>query len=295
MKKQKKSSIKLVLSGGLGNQLFQYAACRSLAIQTRSNLIIDLRFYDKCYGSSRSEYRPCLIDQLPVTADFIYNQGDHRFVSRIRRHVERLQKRVYWSNNLGFDAAFTSLNPPLVVSSLLQSHKYFESNWMDIKPELNCDLWIDDTGKPVQSKIASGETVAVHVRRGDYLVHPELNIGDLNAYYRRAIVRMATLIKDPHFAFFSDDISWCKNNFSEVADNIQFIEFRDGRSKPEREFALMTKCQHHIIANSTYSWWAAYLASHDNQCVIMPRKWTKGLKSQDIDLKPEHWEVIDCE
>jgi hypothetical protein len=144
---------------------------------------------------------------------------------------------------------------------------------------------ISQTALPILAQIKATNSVCVHARRGDYLTNKRYVVLEMD-YYRRAIKTLSSQFTNLHFFVFSDDIDWCKVNFEAdcnctfVSDNQRFM-LRD-------EFEMMQNCQHHITANSTLSWWAAWLNKNHVKVVICPQKWFFDAKSTQ-DLIPQTW------
>ena len=114
------------------------------------------------------------------------------------------------------------------------------------------------------------ETVAIHIRRGDYITQNNPNARGVE-YYQEAIKAISTIVKKTRFCFFSDDLEWVKENFSNVK-NVVFAN--ENRLLDDiEEFELMSKCHHQIISNSSFSWWAAWLNQNTQKTVIVPKEW----------------------
>jgi hypothetical protein len=118
--------------------------------------------------------------------------------------------------------------------------------------------------------LESPESVAVHVRRGDYLKHPAFHVCD-TAYYREAMGSLRAKLYEPRFHIFSDDPDWCRKTFMD--DDTEVVDSGKAGENPLHDLHLMSLASHHIIANSSYSWWAAWLGDKAGQQVIMPERW----------------------
>jgi hypothetical protein len=156
--------------------------------------------------------------------------------------------------------------------------------------------------RPITSKnnlyvlehIQSKESVSMHVRRGDYVNNPILGgLVDVD-YYMRAIACIKERTENPHFFVFSDDMKWVCNNILQHVDNICTIIDWNKKENSYLDMQLMSKCKHHIIPNSSFSWWGAYLADNKNKIVVTPRTWTnkeRGIEMRDMNLT--NWVVMD--
>lgn len=167
-----------------------------------------------------------------------------------------------------------------IYSGYFQSEKYFAHNRSLILQNLNVDTIYNKIVTKYKD-ILSGITVSIHVRRGDYVVlsdkHPVMSL----EYYKKAIQYIG---KYDRLIVFSDDIEWCKTNLK--FSHAKYIE-----NEPDYiDMVLMSKCTHNIIANSTFSWWAAWLNKNKDKIVIAPKEWFGVQRNlSDVDIVPEEW------
>lgn len=242
--------------GWLGNQMFQYAATKALSLHVGT----------EC---SFPRNKPSLYDLFPISAAW----------------MRGLDFRVtYQEPHFHFDPAFWDLKNGAVLSGYFQSEKYFAPYAEQIRRE----FMLPPSYLHIPPLAARGETVSVHVRRGDYLSpelrdhHPPLTM----EYYRAAMARFP----GARFQLFSDDPGWCLLNFRDAGYK---VEISTGHTAPE-DMALMASCDHHIIANSSFSWWGAWLGRNPGKRVVAPAAWfgpSKPLPQWDTrDLLPESWE-----
>jgi len=287
--------------GGLGNQLFQYAAGLALARRHQAKLIIDTSFY---YAKSHRSFQ---LNQLEL--DFELWLGGEtselelsstlsgkpmgrgtKFRAEPRHHAD-----IFFSErSFCFDGRFLMLTPPVVLQGYYQSARYFH----DIEDELRAQISLRGQPCPrfheAQNVIESSRTpIAVHVRRGDLIrgerVHPVH--GCLGwPYYLKALHIMKRLIdRDHDLFFFGDDLAALSDLQSKVGQSI--IVSHSDLSAAE-DLMLMRKCRHFITANSTFSWWGAWLGKGPDKIVISPRQWfsPSGLRQNNVcDLIPEGW------
>jgi len=291
---------KVAIYGGLGNQMFQYAlaiAMDASGIPTRIsvndylvkrhyqgfellrafNVAIPIRDRFRIYVMNR--LRPVFVD---VSNTWIKNIMTKIVISN--SNVYREVKDFYYDENV-----FEQESAYLVGN--WQSIKYFESQKKLIKEVFNFNKPHDLFNLKFASEIENRNSVAVHVRRGDY-TKPELAgsrmIYDSLSYYYQAFSIINTAFDKPIFYIFSDDIKWAKENFKGF--NFVFVSHNQG-SKSYLDMYLMTLCKHFIIANSSFSWWAAWLADSPMKKVIMPRLWIKKMDCSSI--QPEGWIALD--
>jgi hypothetical protein len=276
------------LQGGLGNQLFQYAAARALA--TRLNKPFKLETItslqkDKLRHIALNDFRAAF--ELATTEEvkqFVYFPSLYRHKPAF---FSRLGKHVYREPHFHFDPCFFELNDPVLIDGFWQSPLYFK----DIEATLRQDFTIkEELVQRVKEKgkeLASKPSVAVHIRRGDFLKpRPAAYHGVLDTdYYSKAIELLAEKVPDLSVHYFSDDIKWVQQNLP--AYNAEFVSSFT-RSAIE-DFYLMTRCRHNIIANSSFSWWPAWLNDNPGKIVIAPKKWFAVSHINTGDLIPAGW------
>lgn len=177
--------------------------------------------------------------------------------------------------------------------------RYYWGYWQhyhyikDIEPQLRENFQFREglkgENRKLLNQVSGLETVSLHVRRGDYIGHPLLGgICELD-YYREAIVRIKKELQDPVFIVFSDDISWCKNSLPLA--NAVYVNWNTGRDN-YLDMQLMSRCRHHIIANSSFSWWGAWLNNYEGKKVIAPGKWVNLPGNDSTGLLPPNWTRI---
>lgn len=261
------------LMGGLGNQMFQIAAAHALALRNNTESGFDLsQCYTPAQGNKASKYRENIfknINDVSINANYINNL--------IYDDLDKIYKENSFSYN----------EIPFIIDIYMigyfQSEKYF----LDYKNEILNLFSITDTTLVNDYlygfKFMNRPITAVHVRRGDYLNHPEFHPVLSIKYYQEAMKQ----IGDSSFIFISDDMEWVKNNFR--GPNIWYSNFTDEIN----DFKLLTLCDNNIIANSSFSWWGAYLNKNPNKKIIAPKKWFGPLGPQDTqDLIPSDWSII---
>ena len=140
--------------------------------------------------------------------------------------------------------------------------------------------------KEYQQKIIESESVSLHIRRGDYINHPFLNTCDVE-YYKKAVMEILKINKQVHFFIFSDDIHWVKNNLDFI--NHKTLIVLESDIPDNEEMYLMSQCKYNIIANSSFSWWGAWLNQNSDKKVIAPKKWFKSSTLNTNDLIPASW------
>lgn len=289
------------LSGGLGNQMFQYAAGRRIAWANRTHLKLDISNYE--YDKVRS-YRLGyfnIIEDLasPEEIDRLTHIHKKNGMNRIYRWAEQwipVQRRTWIKERtLYFDPDVLKISGNAFIEGNWASEKYFVDITEIIRQEFTLKNDLSAFSKSISTHIQETESVSLHIRRGDYVSSPGVSqrFGFLGLdYYSSAIARLVESVKHPTFFVFSDDIAWVKENLA-MECPVEYISRENGEMEYE-DLALMRKCKHHIIANSTFSWWGAWLGENQNKIVIAPQRWysdpdfaaqTKNLE----DFIPSTW------
>ena len=244
---------------GLGNQMFTVATTLAMAIDNEDEAVFpDLHNRD-WYG------------------DYVDNIFRNLKTGNSKSFVQSTYREINWKYNE------IPYSKNLCLSGYFQSEKYFAHRRKEI---------LDSILGHMQEKYADIFTrqklIGVHVRRGDYLTPTlsEFHHAQTVDYYHRA---MSLFDEDSNFVFFSDDIEWCKQNFASI-DNTHFVE---GETDVV-DLYFMSIMEHNIIANSTFSWWGAWLNQNPNKIVIAPHKWygPKNSHLEDNDIIPEHWRIV---
>lgn len=277
------------MRGGLGNQMFQYAFYQALKSRGR-DAKISLGFFMR-----HPELRPfCLTEVFPqIVLDYV---SEERFVeidaawqeikkdpNALNGFVKDYKNRFFWVEDRSmhyYPEVFETQNCAFI--GYWQSEKYFKdirSRLLDDFAFMHGEVKYETLKKELQNH---ENYVSVHIRRGDYLKNMEM-YGDLAAsgYYKNAMEYMRQWVRNPVFVYFSDDMQWVKNHFPDK--NGIFIEaeiFEDYQSW--YDMSLMSCCSNHIIANSTFSWWGAWLNRKADKIVIAPKIWLYDRKTPDI-------------
>ncbi|MBL7740058.1 MAG: alpha-1,2-fucosyltransferase [Chitinophagaceae bacterium] len=276
------------LQGGLGNQLFQYAAAKALAVKL--NVPFKL---DAFTSLQKDKQRTIALHDFRAGFELASKKEIKGFIffPSLYRHqpafFARLGRHVYREPHFHFDQHFSRITAPVFIDGFWQSPLYFK----DIDAVIRQDFTIkEELIKNVKEKgieLAGRDSVAVHIRRGDFLnrkikaFHGVMDVG----YYSKAIAVLQQKIPGLSVHFFSDDIEWVKKNLP--FDNAEFVSVHT-RSATE-DFYLMTQCRHTIIANSSFSWWTAWLNNHPEKIVVAPKKWFVKEEINTADLVPAGW------
>jgi len=284
------------LSGGLGNQLFQYAAGRALVHARGARLLLDVSSYDndhlgRQYRLDRFRTRARLAPTAEVPR--IARQGDHDLPSRVWWWVERCLPRhwrsVFTDRKQGYDPRLLRIRRSVVLKGYWQSESYFQA----ITPLLRRELVLRHPPKGRNATLAQEildiEAASVHVRRGDYLTNSSHVVLPIS-YYEAALARLSRVAPKAHYFVFSDNIPWCREHL-DLSGPTTFVD-HNGPEDDYEDLRLMSLCKHHIIANSSFSWWAAWLCENPQKNVIAPKKWFNDPDRHTHDLVPSRWHRI---
>ncbi len=287
------------LMGGLGNQLFQYATGRSLALSRGVALKLDLSFLEEVQEGNTP--RHFALHHFGITAQtasawdvaqMMDGEGRH-LEAAVARLIGRLRGcRHYRERWFHFDPEVRALPDNVYLEGYWHSERYFVEHSANIRKELTVTAELMGRNRELADKLSVVNAVSVHVRRGDYVHNPTTNAYHgvcAPEYYHRAAEVIASSVVDPLFVVFSDEPGWA----------VQHLKFRfpvchvtDNGETPHEDLRLMSLCKHHIIANSSFSWWGAWLSANPDKIVIAPERWFNNPTINTVDLTPVGWHRI---
>ena len=257
----------LGFSGRLGNQMFQYAMLVGIKYKHGSEIILDEDI------SKKSIYGFCeLTEYFTLKECHFYNKRDiiapHIFEEERFHFDSRFFKKI--SDNMDFHGYF-------------QSEKYFEHCKDAVRKEFTFKPHIVAEAEKFLEPYKDKHLVSIHIRRGDYVPQPNFHPVCSIEYYKEAM----KLFDDVQFVVFSDDISWCKENFA--FKNVVYSENTSGV-----DMCIMSKCHDNIIANSTFSWWASWLNDSPSKKIVAPKIWFGPFYSHydTSDLYQKNWILV---
>ena len=280
------------INGGLGNQLFQFAAGRALAERHRTKLVLDLGWFNnRPSGNTPWKYE---LHRYPIQARVTTSieQFLCRFYQgRIVRRIPFLPRRWrhFREKHFRYEPSFEQLPNQVYLDGYWQSSRYFESIGNLIRQELQPIALPGETNAHLMQVMANSNSVALHIRRGDYLSNPTaVNYHGVCSleYYQSAIDFMASKLQNPIFYIFSDDLEWAKANLN-IQHAAYFVDNNSGENAFQ-DLRLISSCKHQIIANSSFSWWGAWLNFNPDKIVIAPKKWFLVDKDTST-LYPDGW------
>lgn len=288
------------MTGGLGNQMFQYALYLKLKSLGRNVKLEDITEYTACegrmmrplmlwvFGLSYPRATRAEIDRL--------TDGSMKLKDRLRRKVTGRKSREYHERDCNFDAEIF-VRETAYLTGYFQSEKYFQDVEKQVREAFvfSDKIWDrvpDKTSEKIKGyleQIQSSLSVSIHVRRGDYLSNEEAYGGICTEeYYQKAIMLMQERFPEAVFFVFSNDMQWFRERLGEWAEqgNISGERFVLTEGTDEEtgylDMLLMSNCRHHIVANSSFSWWGAWLASYADKVILAPPKWFGNQDCRDI-------------
>lgn len=266
----------ILIRGGLGNQMFGYAFFLEMK-KRYPNAVILFKIANDVKQHQGLE----LFNIFNIKDKWRYKFCKPSLLWPLFHHIKQPNALVY------DETLFNTHNRLNYFEGFWQSELYFSNAVNDVRRSFRfkSNIFNKET-LSISKQIGSCNSVSIHIRRGDYLNFPDCAVCDVD-YYNRAIAYIQKPIIDAVFFVFSDDISWCQENIK--IDNAQYINFNIGKDSWQ-DMYLMSICKHNIIANSTFSWWGAYLNDNKQKIVIAPRKWF--LNTDRTDIIPDKWIVI---
>jgi hypothetical protein len=282
--------------GGLGNQLFQYATARALADRLGAKLILDCSDQrDRKVELDRYHIRASILDS-PSSVRKTHLRLPGKFGGKLSEAAQRLLPSFIKIDNQNFhsfqeqswfqyDERIEKLRGAVYLDGFWQSFRYFDGSLDSIREDLRLVAPPKPTNVKWQRRMTETASVCVHVRRGDYVWRAQTFGLCAVTYYKLAMEYLRSRQADAQFFLFSDDLAWCQQNLA--ADELIFVD-ANGPDSPVDDLELMRSCRHHIIANSSLSWWGAWLATSPAQIVVAPLPWFIS-KPADDDLIFRHW------
>ncbi len=288
------------LGGGMANQMGIYAAGRALSLQCGATLKLDLS------GLEKDSLRKYELNKLNIHAEIateeeikaITQESRFKIVNKIKKKIYKRfhikKPHVYKESSLSFDPSFFKLKPPIYLIGNFPSVYYPLTIFDLLKKEFSISQPLSQQSQAWLNKIGTVCSVAVHVRRGDYVSNPKITAvhGVLGMdYYRRAFDVMLKQQPRAEFFVFSDDPEWVKVNIK-PGSIIHYVDCNDSENGFQ-DYWLMRHCKHHILANSGFSRWAALLCNNQNQVVIRPSRWVNSKQFKAEDVGPSSWILVD--
>lgn len=278
----------VILKGGLGNQMFQYAFGQYISYLLKVPLFLDKSTY---LSGSTNRLFDLDIYRIPSNVKIVaINELKEDYYSNYKSIKEqqfnydpfiamKLQRFVKELNNNKF---------LVLIEGYFQSEKYFYSIRETIKKNFKFSIVLNSQLIHLLTKITSTESVMINVRRGDYLEKLDYHGVIDEMYIKKSMAYLNNKLKEPTYFIFSDDLQWCRTHIQK-ANNVIFVDESYYGYKYSSYLKLMSNCKHFIISNSTFCWWAAWLADNPSKKIIAPKKWFSTDELNADDLIPDTW------
>jgi hypothetical protein len=288
-------SITIKLQGGLGNQLFIYAFGKALMLHTGLDIKFDITEY-------QGEYRQYELNHFNTNAITVKFKRKKNIFKKIIKEcliIKSLKNKINvydefpryktlnTHNGFEYDEEFKNIQNGNYIKGFIQNEKYFLDIANEIRQNFKLITPLDEKNKKIIEDIKNTESISLHIRRGDYLTIAK-DYGSCSIeYYQKALEIIKEKINAENLkAFiFTDDPEWVKENIKFDIDTY-YVENNLGKGYFDLE--LMKNCKHNIIANSSFSWWGAWLNENPNKIVIAPKPWLASVEN-DYELIPKSW------
>lgn len=293
------NAVTVSLYGGLGNQLFQYAAARALATRRDVPLVLDLTWFDQVTSLTSVTVRKYALGPFDLSSKFLCSglgaTGSlgifPEFFKRVRRKLGFPEvRRQYSESSFRFDANVLRLATPVWLNGYWQSPKYFDDASDLVRREIGTVRVLSPKSQILYDQIRGMDAVCIHVRRGDYVTNKDaaqLHGLCSQEYYRKGVEIAVSNLYSPHCYVFSDDPDWVKDNF-DVGMGFTVVDV-NGPEDAHQDLWLMSACKNFVIANSSLSWWGAWLGASGGKKVVCPGRWFANDSIDTSDLFPDDW------
>lgn len=284
------------LQGGLGNQMFQYAFGRILAKKSRSKLLLDYSFFDNI--EKKPGFTPRTFE-LKVFENQYKGASQKEIDSFNKLSIpNRIRKKYGFTYPIKYIENYSKYNPSLLsnkkdiyLQGYFQSYKYFVGYENFVRSLFSFNEGVLSEGNRLNlKKMKEENSVSIHIRRGDYASDSKTNayhgLCSLD-YYQDAISLLESRYGSLTLFFFSDDMEWVKRTFKSLKQSKHFIT--NNKDEVWADMLLMSSCKHNIIANSSFSWWGAWLNKNTSKTVIAPKRWNNNEHLDVSSLLPEEW------
>ncbi|WP_203257351.1 alpha-1,2-fucosyltransferase [Hyunsoonleella ulvae] len=265
------------LIGGLGNQMFQYATAKAIAQKRKQKLYLDTSAF-KNYSLHNYD-----LHHFNIKAGSF--KSPPKWLKKITNKIGL--NKYYKESSFRYDASlWDNKTKNVFLSGYFQSEKYFKKYRKVILNDFKTISPLSPETVSLLNEISKVNAISIHIRRGDFLKHDVHNTSK-EEYYERAMQFIESKVDNPIYYCFSDDMDWVKTNFKTNFKTI-YVDFNTA-STAYQDMLLMSRCKHNIIANSSFSWWAAWLNTSEDKFVCAPKKWFNGSTYDFTDVIPNTW------
>lgn len=280
------------LSGGLGNQMFQYATGRSLADRLGSPLVLDVSWFGGQLDRRFALAQFCIEAVQRSQCSWLPPRGQALASRLSRRWLSRIMDVPVWREpHFHYSTEFTTLYEPVFLEGYWQSERYFQDIRLQLLQEFALRKPLPPASAKLLEKIGGCDAICVHVRRGDYLSNPvsaKVHGTCSVDYYHAGVGELCQGLVRPHCFVFSDDPVWVR---ASITFNCPMtVVDLNGPDDAHLDLVLMAACHHFLIANSSLSWWGAWLGNHVGKKVIAPEHWFLTAEKDTRDLLPDSWQ-----
>lgn len=289
------------LNGGLGNQMFQYAFGRALAYKNRTELILDTSQLKNKNFTAGITPRSYELNIFQLKAREATNNDIKRIkplfyrianILAFKTGFEGIQTSKYFiEKKFSFNESIEKIGKECFLAGYWQSFRYFQKIESLIQEDFKFQPSLDNKNMRLLKIIKNQNSIGVHIRRSDFVNNKKHNVHGAcsNEYYKMAIENITKKISSPYYYIFSDDIDWVRENLKLQYPH-KYVSGNLG-NRSYNDMQLLSNCKHNIIANSSFSWWAAWLNPNPQKIIIAPKQWFSNEKMnvQANDLIPEEW------
>jgi len=292
------------LFGGLGNQMFQYACGKVVAKNLNTELKFDISHITDRTPRNNFTYRDYELGVFNIKDEIATIEEVRQFIPDLwnsKEYIKQLYKlkRLFNGKSLYLEKSKFTYNKDIelvkdntFLYGYFQTERYFENHRNELLQDFMLKDQIDKINSSLINQLKSENSVSIHIRRGDYINSP-FEILDIQDYYKKAIELIQERVETPSFYIFTNDYLWTEENFSSFDIKKTIVKFNKN-DLSYLDMILMSNCKHNICANSSFSWWGAWLNTNPDKIVLAPEKWFKNSNyiESTSDLIPSEWVKI---
>lgn len=305
--------ITVALGGGLGNQLFQYAFGRRMSLANDAELCIDASGFQRILAPDPERgVRVFGLDHFNIAGTILRERSRRnaprpwlqrkfrKYLNKAANLLERrkpyyMRREVYEpeDQHFTFDAHVYGrrISDDVTFYGYWQTEKYFHEVEQLLRQELVVKDRLEGLNADLANEMSSTDSVSIHVRHGDNANAVATALGVLpSEYFQTSVSQLTKEVSQPHFYVFSDDIAWAQQ-LLRIGGPTRFVG-HNGDVRNYEDLRLMSFCRHHIVGNSTFSWWGAWLGRKSGQIVYAPRRYWQNIDRPNPDLYPDTWRLI---